>query len=76
MVETQHLAALRGIFDEIIAKHVADRHVRIFDPAVVFRIDHDDFVGDFGELAFFPANQRDGCQAVVFGPLNGFDQVR
>lgn len=34
--EPQDVAALRGIFDEIIAQHVADRHVRIFDPAVVF----------------------------------------
>ena len=48
---------------------MADAHLGVFDAAVVRVVDDQGVVGDVRHAAAFGADEGDGGQAVVLGPL-------
>ena len=54
---------------------MANRHVGVFDAAVVVGIDDNGVVGDFGELAAFGADECDRLHVVRVGPFKCFDEI-
>src|ERR1051325_8841094 len=63
-------------FHESVSQKMANRHMRIFDAAIMVRINHDGVIGDFSETPAFRSNQRDGLNFVFVGPFERFDKVR
>ena len=47
----------------------------ILDPPVVGIVDHDDLLSNVRHASAFGADQRDGVQAILFGPFQGFDAI-
>src|SRR6266516_7802543 len=64
------------VLHEGVAKQMADGHVGVLDPPVMWRVDDDNDIRQFGEFPSLSADQRDGAQAILARPLHAAHDVR